>query len=116
MNDATIRSEPAATGGNGASGGNGAGRKLTLSILRYNPQNPFPPCSRRTRARKRTDDAIQARQRFVKVGSFAAVRFLPRWHCGSSRVVINGRPTLAWPHLTKNFGAESRSGLCRSSS
>ena len=40
MNDATIRIVPAAPGGNGAGGGSGVRRKLTISVLRYNPQEP----------------------------------------------------------------------------
>ena len=43
MSDATIRIVPAAKHGNSAGGDGGARRKLTLSVLRYNPQEPARP-------------------------------------------------------------------------
>ena len=84
MNDATIRIVPAANGGNGAGGGNGVRRKLTISVLRYNPQEPASAAAHadlRARGSRRHDAVHRAERDPREAGSVAAVRLrLPRRH------------------------------------
>ena len=110
MNDATIRIVPAATGGNGASGGNGVRRKLTISVLRYNPQEPSKVPRMQAYELEEADgmtlfialNEIRERQDPSLQFDFVCRAGI----CGSCAMVINGRPGLACRTLTKNVGPE----------
>ena len=110
MNDATIKIVPAAKGGNGADGGNGVRRKLTISVLRYNPQEPSTLPRMQTYELEEADGMtlfIALNEIREKQDPSLQFDFVCRAGiCGSCAMVINGRPTLACRTLTKNLGAE----------
>jgi len=110
MSDAIIRIVPAAKDGNGAGGGNGVRRKLTLSVLRYNPQQPETPPHMQSYGLEEADGMtlfialteIRERQDPSLQFDFVCRAGI----CGSCAMVIDGRPGLACRTLTKNLGEE----------
>ena len=110
MSDAIIRIVPAAKAVNGTGGGNGVRRKLTISVLRYNPQEPSTPPRMQAYELEEADGMtlfIALNEIREKQDPSLQFDFVCRAGiCGSCAMVINGRPTLACRTLTKNLGTE----------
>jgi fumarate reductase iron-sulfur subunit len=110
MNEATIRIVPAASAGGAANGGHHARRKLTFSVLRYNPQEPSVAPRMQTYELEEADGMtlfIALNEIREKQDPSLQFDFVCRAGiCGSCAMVINGRPTLACRTLTKNLGTE----------
>ena len=85
-------------------------RKLTISVLRYNPQEPSRPPRMQTYELEEADGMtlfIALNEIREKQDPSLQFDFVCRAGiCGSCAMVINGRPTLACRTLTKNLGPE----------
>ena len=110
MNEATIRIVPAASAGGAATGGHHERRKLTFSVLRYNPQEPSVAPRMQAYELEEADGMtlfIALNEIREKQDPSLQFDFVCRAGiCGSCAMVINGRPTLACRTLTKNLGTE----------
>lgn len=126
MNDATIKILPIAKSPNGGpnadsngvpsatpnSGPNGdtVRRKLTISVLRYNPQEPsVPPHLQRYDLEEAVGMTLFIALNEIREKQDPSLQFdfvCRAGICGSCAMVINGRPTLACRTLTKNLGTE----------
>ncbi len=110
MNGAVIRIVPAAQRPNGGSDANAAHRKLTINVLRYNPQEP----SRAPRMQTYGLEEVDGMTLFIALNEIREKQdpslqfdFVCRAGiCGSCAMVINGRPTLACRTLTRNLGPD----------
>ena len=110
MNDASLKEAPSAVGASATSGGDSARRKLTINVLRYNPQEP----SVAPRMQPYTIEEADGMTLFIALNEIREKQdpslqfdFVCRAGiCGSCAMVIDGRPTLACRTLTKNLGAE----------
>ena len=89
---------------------NGARRKLAISVLRYNPQDPGSVPHMQTYALEEADGMtlfIALNEIREKQDASLQFDFVCRAGiCGSCAMVINGRPTLACRTLTKNLPAQ----------
>ena len=85
-------------------------RKLAISVLRYNPQEPASVPRMQTYELEEADGMtlfIALNEIREKQDASLQFDFVCRAGiCGSCAMVINGRPTLACRTLTKNLGAE----------
>ena len=110
MNEATIRIVPAASAGGAANGGHHERRKLTFSVLRYNPQEPSVAPRMQAYELEEADGMtlfIALNEIREKQDASLQFDFVCRAGiCGSCAMVIDGRPTLACRTLTKDLGTE----------
>ena len=104
MNEAVIKVVPRQNGANGSH------RKLAISVLRYNPQDPASVPRLQTYALEEADGMtlfIALNEIREKQDASLQFDFVCRAGiCGSCAMVINGRPTLACRTLTKSLPAE----------
>ena len=93
-----------------ANGGNGAPRRLKISVLRYNPQRPDAKPHLQAYELEEADGMtlfIALNEIREKQDPSLQFDFVCRAGiCGSCAMVINGRPTLACRTLTKSLGPE----------
>ena len=111
MNDATSKDAHVAVAAAAAtSGGNGIRRKLTISVLRYNPYEPSKPPRMQAYSLEEADGMtlfIALNEIREKQDASLQFDFVCRAGiCGSCAMVIDGRPTLACRTLTKDLGTE----------
>ena len=99
MNDAALRKGSPAVSGPVAGGGNGARRRLTINVLRYNPYEPSNPPRMQAYSLEEADGMtlfIALNEIREKQDPSLQFDFVCRAGiCGSCAMVINGRPTLA---------------------
>jgi fumarate reductase iron-sulfur subunit len=90
--------------------GAGAKRKLAISVLRYNPQDPASVPHLQTYAVEEADGmTLFIALNEIRETQDASLQFdfvCRAGICGSCAMVVNGRPTLACRTLTKNLPAE----------
>ena len=107
MNDASVKT---ITVHRPAVNGQGKARILSISVLRYNPQNPASAPHLQTYPLEEADGMtlfIALNEIREKQDASLQFDFVCRAGvCGSCAMVINGRPTLACRTLTKNLPAE----------
>jgi len=118
MNDVTIKIIPAPTtvkagaGAQSTAGANGDAvlRKLTISVLRYNPQEPsVAPHMQSYDLEEAVGMTLFIALNEIREKQDPSLQFdfvCRAGICGSCAMVINGRPTLACRTLTKNLGTE----------
>jgi len=118
MNDVTIKIIPAPTtvkagaGAQSTAGPNGDAilRKLTISVLRYNPQEPsVAPHMQSYHLEEAVGMTLFIALNEIREKQDPSLQFdfvCRAGICGSCAMVINGRPTLACRTLTKNLGTE----------
>ena len=134
MNDTTIKILPVARNASGGTNANASGgtnansnsgtnahpsgdpngepvqRKLTISVLRYNPQKPsVPPHLQRYDLEEAVGMTLFIALNEIREKQDPSLQFdfvCRAGICGSCAMVINGRPTLACRTLTKNLGTE----------
>jgi fumarate reductase iron-sulfur subunit len=134
MNDTTIKILPVARNASGGTNANANGgtnansnsgtnahpsggpngepvqRKLTISVLRYNPQKPsVPPHLQRYDLEEAVGMTLFIALNEIREKQDPSLQFdfvCRAGICGSCAMVINGRPTLACRTLTKNLGTE----------
>ena len=134
MNDTTIKILPVARNASGGTNANASGgttansnsgtnahpsgdpngepvqRKLTISVLRYNPQKPSePPHLQRYDLEEAVGMTLFIALNEIREKQDPSLQFdfvCRAGICGSCAMVINGRPTLACRTLTKNLGTE----------
>jgi len=134
MNDTTIKILPVARSASGGTNANASGgtnansnsgtnahpsggpngepvqRKLTISVLRYNPQKPsVPPHLQRYDLEEAVGMTLFIALNEIREKQDPSLQFdfvCRAGICGSCAMVINGRPTLACRTLTKNLGTE----------
>jgi len=110
MNDVTATQALAPISVTALRNGSGARRTLTLSVLRYNPQEP----SSRPRMQPYTVEEADGMTLFIALNEIREKQdpslqfdFVCRAGiCGSCAMVVNGRPTLACRTLTRDVGPE----------
>ncbi|HSS69484.1 MAG TPA: 2Fe-2S iron-sulfur cluster-binding protein, partial [Casimicrobiaceae bacterium] len=109
MNDAALRKGSAASDP-ATAGGNGVRRKLTINVLRYNPQEPSIAPRMQAYSLEEADGMtlfIALNEIREKLDASLQFDFVCRAGiCGSCAMVMNGRPTLACRTLTKNLPTE----------
>jgi fumarate reductase iron-sulfur subunit len=134
MNDTTIKILPVARSASGGTNANASGgtnansnsgtnahpsggpngepvqRKLTISVLRYNPQKPsVPPHLQRYDLEEAVGMTLFIALNEIREKQDPSLQFdfvCRAGICGSCAMVIDGRPTLACRTLTKNLGTE----------
>ena len=109
----TVAMPVSRSSGNGNGNGNGAAgprRQLSISVLRYNPQDPASVPHMQTYPLEEADGmTLFIALNEIREHQDASLQFdfvCRAGICGSCAMVINGRPTLACRTLTKNLGLE----------
>ena len=110
MNDVILRKAPASNSVSEAADANGIRRTLTISVLRYNPQERSAP----PHMQPYTVEEAHGMTLFIALNEIrekqdASLQFdfvCRAGICGSCAMIIDGRPGLACRTLTQNLGSE----------